>query len=445
MSTSASASTNPSQYPAHRGISRRQVAIICVSNIVACFDFLLFFYLGGVFSEAFFPDQNNPVIHNLQMLGIFTAGYLSRPLGGLLIGRYGDVYGRKQAFLVSMSFIAIATLMTAVLPTYAQAGVLAPLLFLFARILQGMAFGAYAPLGWVFVAEHVARHRLATYCSIVSASFVVGVLLSNLFFSVIEGYFTFRQFVEYAWRLPFVLGAVLGFVMLAFWHKLDETPAFIEQAPRSSYWAGIKHIKPSWQRFSSLFLAGVMTFIISSLFVVVVLILPELVALKFSINEVMLGYSHGLGLLFMVMGCVFYGLIADKTSTGRTLMFGSLIFMIQTWAFYSHLQNGSGNYVLVMYALLGFCSGIIGLCVAVMVQLFVTRNRLTAVSLIYNSVYAVVGGMLPFALFYATERLSFAPALYLAFVGLVGFLMGLYVLRLPGFAHASPTTNTALS
>ena len=122
------------------------------------------------------------------MLGIFTAGYLSRPLGGLLIGRYGDVYGRKQAFLVSMSFIAIATLMTAVLPTYAQAGVLAPLLFLFARILQGMAFGAYAPLGWVFVAEHVARHHLATYCSIVSASFVVGVLLSNLFFSMMAFY-----------------------------------------------------------------------------------------------------------------------------------------------------------------------------------------------------------------------------------------------------------------
>ncbi|PNK60074.1 MFS transporter [Psychrobacter sp. FDAARGOS_221] len=414
-------------------LSPKQLMVICFGNAVAYFDFLIYLFMADIISATFFPTHENPVLAKLQAFSLFSAGYLTRPIGALLIGRYADVSGRKPALLMSLLCIAITTLITASLPTYAQVGMLAPILFFVARLFQGMAFGAHTPLGWVYIAEHVPKSNLATYLSFVTASFMFGQLGANLLFEALTTTYTQEQLIDSGWRIPFVWGAMLSFVAVMLWNVLDETPIFSCQQVAKKYVPKLAEIGFNFRRFNAIFLALVLTFIISSLSMVIALLLPELILMRFSVDESMLSFSNNLGLLFLMIGCVFFGLIADKSSTGKALMMGSFALIIQALAFYYHLENSAGSFILLMYAILGFCAGIMSLGSVILVQLFPTEVRVIAVGLTYNCTYAVIGTALPFGLAYATNMISFSPALYLTFVGLVSFIIGLYIFRLPKF------------
>ena len=140
--------------------------------------------MADYISSAFFPANIDSGMTRLQGLGLFAVGYLARPLGGILFGRYGDMKGRKPLLLISMLATALCMVGIAILPTYAQWGVIAPSLFIILRLIQGMAFGVYVPLAWIYIAEQVPRQYLSVACSYVTASFFVGVLFSNAFWDL---------------------------------------------------------------------------------------------------------------------------------------------------------------------------------------------------------------------------------------------------------------------
>lgn len=413
-------------------VSPKQLMIICFSNAVAYFDFLIYLFMADIISATFFPINDDPILAKLQALSLFTAGYLTRPIGAFLFGRYADVKGRRPALLISALLIAMTALITACLPTYAQVGIWAPILFFIARLFQGIAFGAHTPLGWVYIAEYVNKENLATYLSFVTASFILGELASNVLFDIITSTHTRDQLIESGWRIPFVWASMLGFVMLMLLRLLKETPVFLNQQNKHQFIPKLSELAPMFKRFNAIFLALMITFIIGSLMMVIALLLPDLITMKFSVGESMLNYSNNLALLFLMIGCVFFGLIADRSSTGKVMMLGSIALILQALAFYYHLENG-GTYILLMYAILGFCTGIISLGSVILVQLFPTEIRVTAVSLTYNLMYALVGIFLPFSLGYATDLVSFSPALYIVFVSIVTFIIGLYIYRLPKF------------
>ncbi|MDE0843724.1 MAG: MFS transporter, partial [Psychrobacter pacificensis] len=168
-----------SQYALMSKKDKNTVIFVSFISAVIFFDFLIYLYIADIVSAAIFPANNDPTVAKLQGMGLFVIGYLARPFGGILFGRYGDLKGRKPTFFLSIIVTAGSLLAMACLPTHAQWGALAPALFILLRIIQGMAFGLYAPLSWVFVAEHVPRQYLSVACSYVTASFLVGVLFSN--------------------------------------------------------------------------------------------------------------------------------------------------------------------------------------------------------------------------------------------------------------------------
>lgn len=412
---------------------RNTLMFICFSSAMAFFDFLIYLYMADIISATFFPANLDLRATQLRGLGVFAIGYLARPIGGILFGRYGDIKGRKPVLLLSMSVTAATMLAMACLPTYAQWGLLAPALFILLRLIQGMAFGVYVPLAWIFIAEHVPRQYLSLGCSYVTASFFIGMLFSNAFFVWLTSTMTPEQLVDYGWRIPFIVAAVLSSLPLLAWRFISESPFFIElrdlkpeKHTNQPFRLLFKHCK------QSIFIALLLTFIISSITTVVVLLLPELVELRFALDESISNLSHTLGIVFMIFGCVFYGLLSNYRNFGKILTIGSMLLIAQIFAFYYHLQAG-GDYILIMYALLGFFAGIIGMIPAIFVQLFPTNVRLTGMALSYNIMYAIVGGLVPFALGYATTLISFSPALYIAFIGVIGIIVGLYYYNLPEF------------
>jgi MFS family permease len=422
-----------SQYALMSSKDRNTLLFICFSSAVAFFDFLIYLYISDIVVAAFYPANANPAVARLQGLGIFAIGYLARPLGGIIFGRYGDIKGRKPVLLISMLVTIASLLAMALLPTYAEWGLIAPALFITLRLIQGIAFGLYAPLAWVFVAEHVPRQYLSVACSYVTASFYVGVLFSNAFFLWLTNTMTPEQLADYGWRLPFLIGAVLSLLPLLVWRWIDESPFFIEMknSKPSDYVIKpfsliLKHCK------HSIFIGMVLTTIISSITTVVILLLPDLIELRFTLDRDLFGFSHSLGIVFMIFGCVFYGIISNHQNFGKILAIGSTLLIVQIFAFFYHLQS-SGDYILIMYALLGFSAGIVGMIPAILVQLFPTNVRLTGIAFCYNMAYGIVGVLVPFGLGYATLYVSFSPALYIAFIGFIGIIMGIYFYNLPEF------------
>ncbi|MGP5548663.1 MFS transporter [Psychrobacter alimentarius] len=422
-----------SQYALMSAKDKNIVLLVCFSSAVAFFDFLIYLYIADVVAANFFPVSVNPTITKIQGLGLFAIGYLARPIGGLIFGRYGDIKGRKPVLLISMLVTVISLAAMAMLPTYAQWGLVAPALFIILRLIQGIAFGLYVPLAWVFVAEHVPRQYSSVACSYVTASFYVGVLFSNAFFLWLTNSMTPDQLADYGWRLPFLTGAILSLVPLLAWRWIDESPFFVEmkKSKPDNYIAKpfrllFKHCK------HSIFIGMVLTIILSSITTVIVLLLPDLIELRFALDSDLFGFSHSLGIVFMVLGCIFYGLISNQQNFGKVLAIGSTLLIIQMLLFFYHLQ-ASGDYILIMYSLLGFSAGIVGMVPAILVRLFPTNVRLTGMAFCYNMAYGTVGVLVPFGLGYATLYVSFSPALYIAFVGFIGIIMGIYFYNLPEF------------
>ncbi|MGM8888484.1 MFS transporter, partial [Psychrobacter sp. 1U2] len=218
---------------------------------------------------------------------------MARPLGGIILGRYGDIKGRRPILFISMAIIAGSLLTIAFLPTYAQWGMLAPILFILLRLIQGMAFGLYVPLAWVFVAEHVPRQYLSVSCSYVTASFFIGVLFSNAFFVWLTGSMTPEELTSYGWRLPFFIAAILSCLPLLVWRFIDESPFFLEvkKVKTNSHTAQpftllFKHCK------HSIFIGLMLSLIMSSITTVIILLLPDLIELRFALDKDLFGFSH---------------------------------------------------------------------------------------------------------------------------------------------------------
>ncbi|HEX8776720.1 MAG TPA: MFS transporter, partial [Rhodanobacter sp.] len=141
-----------------RRLDRRDARTLLLSALggaLEFYDFVVFVFFAVPLGHLFFPPHTAPWLAQLQVYGIFAAGYLARPLGGVVMAHYGDTLGRKRMFTLSVLLMALPTLGIGLLPVHAQIGMLAPLFLLLLRVVQGIAVGGEVPGAWVFVAEHV--------------------------------------------------------------------------------------------------------------------------------------------------------------------------------------------------------------------------------------------------------------------------------------------------
>ncbi|WP_019671868.1 MFS transporter [Psychrobacter lutiphocae] len=412
-----------------------QIIFVCLSYALAAFDFLIYLHIADVISSVFFPSSDNALVTQLKIIGLMSVGFLSRPLGAILIGRYGDIKGRKPAFLISIGLLSATTLLTAFLPTYAQVGIIAPILFVFIRMLQGIAFGAHAPLSWVFVAEHTKQTKLATYCSLAVAGGIFGSVISVIFAKVLVGTFELQALLDYGWRIPAVMGGVMSGLILLMWHHVRETPVYVNHQKKLQDNPDLLTVNSFSNIASATFLSCAISFVRASLIMVVMILLPKLIALKFYTQPNFATFASLFALVTQIVGCIFYGILADKIGTAKTFMLASLALTLQVWIFYAYLINGEGVFTLAMYGLVGFCTGMIGLCTAIFVQLFPTNIRLLSVSVTYNCISALLGAALPFLLFKLTDYVSFAPAIYLSIIGITALIIGWHLVHRETFGE----------
>ena len=259
----------------------RTLTLSALGGALEFYDFVVFVFFAKVLGQLFFPASVEPWLAQLQVYGIFAAGYLARPLGGIVMAHFGDKAGRKKMFTLSVFLMALPTLAIGLLPTYAQLGLLAPLLLLLLRIVQGIAIGGEIPGAWVFVAEHAPAGRVGFACAALTCGLTAGILIGSLLAAAISKHYAPEQVLAFAWRIPFVLGGVFGFIAVWLRRWLSETPVFAAMREHKQLAQELPLKTVVRSHLAGVWLSVLVTWMLTAGIVVVILMTPTLVQTKF--------------------------------------------------------------------------------------------------------------------------------------------------------------------
>ncbi len=204
---------------------RRVIIASAIGTLFEWYDFYLYGSLAVFFGKKFFPEGNDTA-QLLASLATFGAGFGVRPLGAVVFGHIGDLIGRKYTFLVTMATMGLSTALIGFLPTYAEWGLVATVLLVTLRLLQGLALGGEYGGAATYVAEHVPDHKRGYYTSFIQTTATIGFFLSMLVIGTTRSSFGEEQFADYGWRIPFLLSFVLLAVSLYIRVQMRESPLF---------------------------------------------------------------------------------------------------------------------------------------------------------------------------------------------------------------------------
>ncbi len=213
--------------PAITPTQRKVVLAACFGTFLEWYDFLTFASLATYFSVLFFPPDN-PTAALLASLATFGVGMLVRPLGAAVFGSLGDKYGRRPIFITTIFLMGVTTFAVGLLPTYAQVGMLAPILLLVLRLLQGFAVGGEIGGAAVYLTEHAPNNRRGFYTSVLQLMGPLGIMASTLQVVLLQYWLTPAEFSEWGWRVPFLLSLVLLMISLKSRMSMIESPVFLE-------------------------------------------------------------------------------------------------------------------------------------------------------------------------------------------------------------------------
>jgi MFS family permease len=399
----------------------RTLMLAALGGALEFYDFIIFVFFTTVIAQLFFPPDMPEWLRQLQTFGIFAAGYLARPLGGIVMAHFGDRVGRKRMFMLSVLLMAVPTLLMGLLPTYSSIGIAAPLLLLILRMLQGAAVGGEVPGAWVFVSEHVPAQRIGFACGTLTAGLTLGILFGSLVSTFINTCWTESQVLDWAWRIPFVLGGVFG--LFAVWLRrfLHETPVFEKMRRQRELVEGLPLKIVLRGHAREVVVSMLLTWLLTAGIVVVILMTPTLVQGLFGIAPAHAAQANSIATLALIFGCVLYGFAADRFGIARVLIAGSIVLAVATFALYQVLASAPQHFT-AFYAIAGLCVGVVGVVPAAMVRAFPPAIRFSGISFAYNMAYAISGGLTPMIVKLWVRSTPQAPMIYVVVACAVGAL-----------------------
>jgi MFS family permease len=406
----------------------RTLALAALGGALEYYDFIIFVFLAVPIGHVFFPADTPEWLRLLQTWSLFAAGYLARPLGGIIMAHFGDTSGRKRMFMLSVLLMALPTLAIGLLPTYAQVGYAAPFALLLMRLLQGAAVGGEIPGAWTFVAEHVPARRVGFACGTLTAGLTAGILLGSLIAGVLNRAYSADELQAWAWRVPFLIGGAFGFLAVFLRRMLAETPIFEELRRRRALVEGmpLKVVLAGHGR--AIVVAMLLTWVLTAAIVVVILMTPTLLVQIYALAPARTLAANTLATLGLCLGCVAFGAAADRIGAARTLLLGCLLLLAATYALYFGV-GAQADALPALYALTGFCVGVVGVIPVLLVDAFPPAVRFSGISFAYNIAYAIFGGLTPLIVAALMKSAPFAPAHYVAALCLLGSAVGFALRR----------------
>lgn len=378
----------------------KKVALTSLSGTsIEWYDFFLYGAAAGlVFPKLFFGEVDPTTALILSFL-TFAAGFIARPVGGIIFGHFGDIVGRKKTLVIALMLMGVSSTMIGLLPTYETIGIAAPLLLTFLRFCQGIAIGGQWGGAMLLVTESAPSNRRGFYGAYAQAGAPVGVILANIAFISVSSLTTEEDFLSWGWRIPFLISFVLVLISMYIQLRLEDTKAFKElEATKSQDQDNKRQIKSSpileaLRRYPGRIslAAGAFLSIQVTFYVLVAFILAYGVqTTELSRNDILMAVLIGSAL--MVPTQFVFSDYSDKHGRKGIFMTGAVLTALWSFALFPLIDTG--NFYLVIVGVTGglvFLGMMYGPQAAFFAELFSTEVRYSGASLGYQ-IGAIIGG-----------------------------------------------------
>jgi MFS transporter, MHS family, proline/betaine transporter len=421
------AQVRPAGTLSRHGALNKAATACFIAHFAQWFDYAAYGLLATVLTKVFFP-ASSPVSGLLAAFSVLALSCMVRPFGAAIWGYYGDQKGRTPALSLSTQLWALASLLLALLPTYAQIGVWAPALLLLLRIVQGFAASAAYAGAAVLLAEYAPNNQRGVNTSIGPASTAAGLLLASLLVTLMQRLLTEEQIASFGWRLPFLLAAAIGLVGRARLVGLEDSANFrVLVRCQQVCPAPLRQLLRTQKR--ALLIAASATMLnVLGLYTMLSYLPAYLTAqLQFSAAEALMATSIALatyiGLIFVM------GKLSDQLGRKTLLTTASLMFMVLAVPLFRYLGTARFAGMLVILMVFGAMLAMNDATLpGFLAELFPTNIRYSGVALSFNLATAVFGGTAPLVATWLIQRTGdlLAPAWYLVGAALVSMMALLF-------------------
>ena len=400
-----------------------------IGNVVEWYDFALYGYLAGVIAPIFFPSGDR-VAGLIATYGIFAAGFIMRPFGAAVFGSFGDRYGRARAMQISVALMALPTLLLGLLPTYASVGILAPLLLVLVRILQGLSVGGEFSSSATYLVETAAPGRRGLTGSWANIGSMTGSLLGVGGAALVTNLFDDKELLDWAWRLPFLGGALLGLIAIWIRRNLHVSERFREHHEGRDDTSPLLEAFSTNRRETLLALAFAASY--GTCYYIAFVYLPEWLSAQELMSRGSALAINTAMMLIVIPAMPMTAIIGDRWLPRRTWIgLAMLLLGLVAWPLHYWMLASGGSLVSVVAAhILCFLllAVPLGSGPALFVELFPERDRLSGYSVAFNLGLGIFGGTTPMiaATLIATTGIVTAPAIYLTFAA----MLAVFALRL---------------
>lgn len=387
------------------------------------YDFLIYANAAAlVFGQLFFPATDDPIIGTLLAFSTFAVGFLARPFGGIIAGHYGDKIGRKPMLVLTLTIMGVVTMLIGFLPTYQQIGIWAPILLTLLRFIQGLAYGGEWGGAILMVVEYAPEDQRGFWGSLPQAAVPLGFLVATGVLSAsiaISG----DEFLDWGWRIPFIIAILPVLVGLYIRLKIDETPEF--QKIREESATAKMPVVEAFQRQGKEIVLATGTFMLVSgpYYIIISFVLSYATTVLGIAQSVMLN-----GILIasaaQFFACIGFATLSDKVGRRPVMLGGGLFMLFFAYPFF-WMVNTADPVLIWTAQVLGLVAlgALYGPIAAFFAELFHSNVRYTAASMGYQVGQVLGGGIAPFistALIAAVGGAYWPVPLYMILLTLIG-------------------------
>ena len=403
---------------------RKAIVAGSIGNAVEWIDWALYATLAPVFAGQFF-GSSDPAVNLLSTLAIFAVGFVMRPIGGAVLGAYADRRGRKKGLTLTISLMAGAAIVIALTPTYGAIGVLAPLILLLARLVQGFSAGGEFGSSSSFLVESAAANRRAFAGSWQQVSVGSGVLVASGTSYILTRVLGDADMASYGWRIAFMVGGLIGLVGLWLRKSIAETDSFenAQSAGRTHekhpLMGMIKDHPKAALRVVGITIAGTLLYYIWMSY------MPGYASTttKVGLSDALL--ANTIAVAYFLVLLPFVGLLSDKVGRKATLFAFAFGFLLFAYPAFRMLDNAIfGTLLLVELIGVTLLTGYSANCAVIMSEQFPPEVRATGIGLPYAAAVAIFGGTAPYiTTWMASHGYRDQTWIYVAAAALVGCIV----------------------
>jgi MHS family proline/betaine transporter-like MFS transporter len=394
--------------------AKKAVTAGAIGNFVEWYDYSVYGFFATVIASQFFPSDD-PVASLLATFAVFAVAFFMRPVGAFVFGHYGDTVGRRNTLAAAIILMGIATLTIGVLPSYAQIGVLAPILLVGARLLQGFSAGGEWSGSAAFMVEYAPENRRGLYGSWQQFSIVAGLLVGSGMGALLGAVLSEDALNAWGWRIPFILGMVVALVGLYLRLRIEDTPAFriieekeeVTEAP----------VKESFTAHGGESITAIgFTVAWTVAYYILLTYMPTYVSQTLGLPLTQALLSNAIGLVVLMTLIPFTAALSDSIGRKPLLIAFSVLIAVFTYPLFLLASTKVLFLIVVAQVLFSLIISLFsGPGPASLVEMFPTNVRYSALGVSYNIAVAAFGGTAPFIATYLISRTgsNLAPTFYL--------------------------------